>query len=114
MGSTPIRPYVRKYFETHPEFKIWRKDLIDYVTKESGTEPTIAGVLHAVNQLIKDGQPIEPVDRGHSWIYHNKKTDDKTKSASRKLFELVGETKTGAMILEDEQGSVIVVKPIEV
>ncbi len=109
--GTIVRPYVRKYFEENPGKTIWRDDLIEYVAGQNTEEIREGTVLHSVNMLIADNFPIEIVERAHAWVYRPNKKDDK--AASRRMFELVHETKGGAMILEDTDGEVVIVKPVE-
>jgi len=113
MGTT-IRPYVRQYFERNPGRTIWRDELIEYVALQNQEKIREATVLHSVNALIQDGFPIEIQERAHAWIYlPNKKKDEPKVDPGRKMFELLANTKSGAMILEDTEGEVVIVKVVD-
>lgn len=115
MATTTIRPYVRQYFERNPLKTVWRDELFEYVQSQNEEEVRMQSVLHAVNQLMDDGFSIEIQERAHAWIHipPKKVKEEAPKTPKRKVFELVHETKGGAMILEDTEGEVVIVKPVE-
>ncbi len=111
--GTIIRPYVRKYFEENPGKTIWRDDLVEYVAGQNSEVVREATILHSVNMLIADDFPIEIVERAHAWVYIPNKEKKEDSKSSRKMFELLARTQSGAMVLEGDEGEVMIVKQVE-
>lgn len=124
MGAPYIRAIVRKYFMEHPGVHVWLDDLMEAL-KIQGKNPSTGGVQGAVAQLIDFDMEIFVVERGQCWIYTPGKTpkmeeqrevappEQRVRLTSRRLFELVHTTKAGAWILEDEEGEMVIVKPVD-
>jgi len=115
MGHASVRPRIREFFERNPGVTLWRKDFMEYIERDLGRACTVSGLLNAISELIKTGYPIEVEERGHSWRYvPNKKQEIVAlPRTNRKMFELLANTKSGAMILEDTEGEVVIVKVVD-
>jgi len=130
MGYPVIRPWIRKYFEDHPNKAIWKDDLIEACTKISGRAHSVEGVRAAIKHLIDNGMAIQVVEPNHCWVYkpelqqqpeqkpepqvEEKLTEEPSKKYRNQIFQLIHTTKQGAMILEDEDGDTIIVKPVDI
>lgn len=126
MGYTLIRPAIRRYFEEHPGINVWLADLREKLVALNGKTPSDGGIQHAINTLMGAGLELFVVERGQCWIYRpnmkspnlpeptNQPVVRRNDILNRRLFELIHTTKTGAMILEDEEGETIIVKPVDI
>lgn len=136
MGSPYIRAIIRKYFMDNPGIHIWLNDIKEVLVGQ-GKRPSTGGIQGAVSQLVDLEMPIEVVERGQCWIYRPNVTksslsypvaaenpeplrqeperqEPRSVTTKNKLFELIHTTKQGAMILEDEDGETIIVRPIDI
>lgn len=113
MGSRNYKALILEYFDTSGGRSVFLQDLVDMIADENGVEPTAGGVQQAVSTLIKEGHKIDVLTRGNCWRYNGPPEVKEDKSTTRKIFELLAETREGLMVLESEDNEVIVVKPVQ-
>lgn len=115
----PVRPHIRQYFEKEVGLTVWMNEIQDFVEQINKKRPSVTGIRGAIYDLVQSGMNIEAIEPGHSWRYMPKKIQaDKEEEVvtkeGKRLFELVHETKSGVLILTDEQGETYIVKPVDI
>jgi hypothetical protein len=98
--------------------------VIDYLELRKSTPVSLPVIAKAVGEDEKTTQQaisrlvhrniahIDVITRGHVWIYHGLNGADRFEFAKPKenrrgdLFECIGETKDGSLVLEDAAGKI--------
>ncbi len=111
MGYASVRPRVRELFEKNPGKDIWLNDFKEHVEMELDREVTVEGIRGAIRFLAAEGMEIEVLEQGHKWVY--RPSGSAIAKSGGKIFELIKETKSGTMILEDTDGEVIIVRRVD-
>jgi len=93
---------VLREFTSHPGEILYKEDIA------STTGMTERQVVNAIWILAQKGHAILKVAEG-SWKYDPQAKELKGKT----LFELLARTKTGSVVLQDEDGSIWVAKPAD-
>lgn len=91
--------------------------LLEYLTKRPGEvlntadiardiKATESQVKGAVKTLLGHGHDIESVSRGNAYIYRGLKQEIKTaKKSDKRIFEEIGQSKSGAIVIQDAEGN---------
>lgn len=101
MAGKPIRADVMSYFDKRAGQTVYLKDIAADIKAEPDS------VQACIAHLIRlDMMPLDVVIRGQAWAYKPNKVGAKTaEKAGRELMEVIGSTKDGAKVLEDEAGA---------
>lgn len=92
-------PEVLKYIQEQQGEYVY----VDTVCKDLGLER--AQVQGAISNLRnRHNQPIEVVQKGTIWRWKPNAENEKSKNYKR-VFEEVGATRTGAVVIQDEDGN---------
>lgn len=99
MGYTIVYPKLLEFFNKHVGEIV---NVTDIAKTIEVTEKQIKG---AVNTLLGHGHNIESVSRGTAYIYRGMKQEIKPAAVSRRLFEEIGVSKSGAIVIQDADGN---------
>lgn len=100
MGYTLLYPQLLEYFTKHIG------EILN--TNDIAKDLKVADkqVKGAVNTLLGQGHDIDSVSRGNAFIYRGLKQEIKpSKPTSRRMFEEIGMTKSGALVIQDTEGN---------
>lgn len=104
-----IKADVFRHVEKHPYEKLYLKDIIESLGVDEERATTVRNVFSVA--VRKNELPgLEIVQRGAAWIYHPAAPTEPT-DVSR--VDVVGKTKKGSMILEDNDGNIWIARPVE-
>lgn len=96
-----IAAKIRREFDMHPGLTLYRQDLAATLEVDSSAIPS------AVQYCMKT-MNIETIAAGQAWRHiPNHKNSDAT------LFELIGRSKSGVLILQDEEGRIFKAQEID-
>lgn len=95
-----IKPKVMEHFKRVPGVPQFVGDLSkQFGATEHQMQECIAGILRT-NSM--PGLTVEV--RARSWIYRPQATPQDTPSNGKRMFEEIGETRDGSIIIQDESG----------
>lgn len=101
MGSTPVRHEVLAVITKRPGEIIYLKDIV------AATGLDEKQVQSAINNMRRDDPTLEStiqtVARGQAWRYDP--TGRRRKDGEKRMFEELAVTKTGALIIQDQDGN---------
>lgn len=89
---------IREYADRHPGARVWLKDLVEL----TGGAPT--GIQTVMGKLVGEGQ-AQVVTRGNCWQIGKAQQ-------SGGLFEQIGTTKNGDLVVQDEDGRLFVAREV--
>jgi hypothetical protein len=98
-----VRATLMEYFTKNVGQYVYINDL----TKSTGLK--VDQVQGNINNIIRDHKlgkldfPITIITRGQIWIY--KPSDKRSSTTDKRMFEELGKTKRGTLVLQDEQGN---------
>lgn len=98
---------VTAYFTQHPGEHLAVSDLAALFDVNEGAIK--ASMASAVYRNALPG--LATVVRGNVWVY---KPNEESSKSTKRILEEIGQTKSGTLILQDEEGSLWAAKPLEV
>lgn len=104
MPGKVIKPQVIEYFTKRPGETLYVTDLASAL----GVDKTQVQQCITNFKLKGEMPDLETLVRGNSWVYkpnHNKSND-------KRLFEELGVTKSGAIVIQDSDGNLWRAEPI--
>lgn len=111
MGSPKTQPRCLEFLTSHPGKPVSARDLSAY------TGFTAGQVQAAVRNLIASGYPIKVIMRAQVWQYEPEPEtvpEPETGPASGDVWEVIGRSKNGKIILRDGSGILYGAEPLDV
>lgn len=111
MGSPKTRPAVIAHMAKSGGKPVTLEDLV------KATGFTVNQIQSQMRNLIKDGQPITVLDKAQMWKWTGDaepKRERDTSDVSGLIYEGVGRASSGAIIVRDEQGTLFVLKEVQI
>jgi hypothetical protein len=97
VGKMQTRAPVMEYLAKHPDEVVWLSDVL------SATGLIRAQVQNAMTGLIRDGKPVEVIQRGQAWRWNG---DAGGETGTPRGLEYLAAGKDGAIIIKDSAGHV--------
>lgn len=107
MGGVSIRPKLIKYFRERPGVQVYAED----ITYDLGEDRKriFAGINNMITEKKLPG--LQRVSKGGPFVYNG--PGQVVNGDAKELFQLIGESKLGDMILEGEDGKLYRAKELE-
>ncbi len=110
VGRKAVQPFVLEELLKHPGEVIY----IDDLAKNLGL--LTQSVQNVTSQILQKRDDIEIEIRGRAWRYNpNKKKEDETKKkeTGKRLFEEIGLTKSGHIVIQDDHGAIYLANELQ-
>jgi len=77
---------------------------VDTIVQRTDLTPT--QIKAGMNHAVKDGLPIKVIQPANVWMFigEDPKIDDQPDNRTGEVWEVIGHSKTGAVVLRDEDG----------
>jgi hypothetical protein len=111
-ANSGIRAELMEYFSKHPGTHVFLRELVET------TQRTAEQVQGNISNLVRDHRSgklnfyIECVTRGQVWMYLPNKEKPEVKRKGMRLFEELGTTKRGTIVIEDDEGNLYEAKDL--
>lgn len=117
MSRLAIRPAVMAYLVKHTGKPVQVNDLV------SATGFSLTQIQAAMRNLIRDDAPVRVIHRARIWVYDPEpktepktepETEPETEDVTDEIFEGIGRTRSGAIIVRDGKGILYVAREMDV
>lgn len=102
MGHSPTRPQVMAYFAARPGEHCFLENIVKETKLNHGQVRGAINNMIAANRRGELEFPLEVVQKGQIWV-HRPKAEEASSTVS-KVYEQLGITKAGEIIIQDETG----------
>lgn len=109
MGTPKTRPAILAYLIKHAGKPV----MVDDIMKSTGF--TLTQVQSQMRNMITDGLPIITLAKAQIWQYNGQpEPEPETHDVNGDVFEGIGRTKSGAIIVRDMNGILYVCREMDV